>query len=101
MAVVVIMLIGYGFMMFGHSTIKERVEPSQGEKIAMKDVFKNLLVNKHLFKMLAIFFLNLFMNIVNGIILYFFIYNMKNEGLMSVYGLMGPRPRLASFSSRL
>ena len=32
MAVVVIMLIGYGFMMFGHSTIKERVEPSQGEK---------------------------------------------------------------------
>ncbi len=97
MAVVVIMLIGYGFMMFGHSTIKERVEPSQGEKIAMKDVFKNLLVNKHLFKMLAIFFLNLFMNIVNGIILYFFIYNMKNEGLMSVYGLMGTAAALGFF----
>lgn len=68
-AVIIIMLAGYGFMMFGHSTIRERVEPSAGEKVTMKDVFKNLMVNRHLFKMLAIFFLNLFMNIVNGIIL--------------------------------
>ena len=97
MAVVVIMLIGYGFMMFGHSTIRERVEPSAGEKVTMKDVFKNLMVNRHLFKMLAIFFLNLFMNIVNGIILYFFIYNMGNENLMSIYGLMGTFAALGFF----
>lgn len=96
-AVIVIMLVGYAFMMFGHSTIKERVEPAAGEKVSMKDVFQNLLVNKHLFKILAVFFLNLFMNIVNGIILYFFIYNMKNEGLMSIYGLMGTAAALGFF----
>lgn len=96
-AVIIIMLAGYGFMMFGHSTIRERVEPSAGEKVTMKDVFKNLMVNRHLFKMLAIFFLNLFMNIVNGIILYFFIYNMGNENLMSIYGLMGTFAALGFF----
>lgn len=96
-AVVVIMVVGYGFMMFGHSTIKERVEPAAGEKVSMRDVFKNLLVNRHLFKILAIFFLNLFMNIVNGIIIYFFIYNMGNENLMSIYGLMGTFAALGFF----
>lgn len=93
----VIMIAGYAFMMFGATTIRERVEPSAGEKVTMKDVFRNLLVNRHLFKMLAIFFLNLFMNIVNGIILYFFIYNMGNEGLMSIYGLMGTFAALGFF----
>lgn len=97
MAVILIMIAGYAFMMFGATTIRERVEPSAGEKVTMKDVFCNLLVNRHLFKMLAIFFLNLFMNIVNGIILYFFIYNMGNEGLMSIYGLMGTFAALGFF----
>lgn len=97
MAVILIMIAGYAFMMFGANTIRERVEPSAGEKVTMKDVFRNLLVNRHLFKMLAIFFLNLFMNIVNGIILYFFIYNMGNEGLMSIYGLMGTFAALGFF----
>ncbi|WP_300903748.1 MFS transporter [Faecalibaculum rodentium] len=97
MAVILIMIAGYAFMMFGATTIRERVEPSAGEKVTMKDVFRNLLVNRHLFKMLAIFFLNLFMNIVNGIILYFFIYNMGNEGLMSIYGLMGTFAALGFF----
>ena len=97
MAVILIMVAGYAFMMFGATTIRERVEPSAGEKVTMKDVFRNLLVNRHLFKMLAIFFLNLFMNIVNGIILYFFIYNMGNEGLMSIYGLMGTFAALGFF----
>ena len=97
MAVILIMVAGYAFMMFGANTIRERVEPSAGEKVTMKDVFRNLLVNRHLFKMLAIFFLNLFMNIVNGIILYFFIYNMGNEGLMSIYGLMGTFAALGFF----
>ena len=96
-AVILIMIAGYAFMMFGATTIRERVEPSAGEKVTMKDVFRNLLVNRHLFKMLAIFFLNLFMNIVNGIILYFFIYNMGNEGLMSIYGLMGTFAALGFF----
>lgn len=97
MAVILIMIAGYAFMMFGATTIRERVEPSAGEKVTMKDVFRNLLANRHLFKMLAIFFLNLFMNIVNGIILYFFIYNMGNEGLMSIYGLMGTFAALGFF----
>ena len=97
MAVILIMVAGYAFMLFGATTIRERVEPSAGEKVTMKDVFRNLLVNRHLFKMLAIFFLNLFMNIVNGIILYFFIYNMGNEGLMSIYGLMGTFAALGFF----
>ena len=97
MAVILIMIAGYAFMMFGATTIRERVEPSAGEKVTMKDVFRNLLVNRHLFKMQAIFFLNLFMNIVNGIILYFFIYNMGNEGLMSIYGLMGTFAALGFF----
>lgn len=97
MAVILIMVAGYAFMIFGATTIRERVEPSAGEKVTMKDVFRNLLVNRHLFKMLAIFFLNLFMNLVNGIILYFFIYNMGNEGLMSIYGLMGTFAALGFF----
>lgn len=63
-AVIAIMAVGYAFMMFGYSTIKKRVTPAASEKISMKDVFKNLLSNKHLFKILAVFFLNLFMNIV-------------------------------------
>ena len=96
-AVMAIMLIGYGFMMYGHSTIKERVEPTQGEKVHMKDVFTSLLANKHLFKMLGIFFLNLFMNIVNGIVIYFFTYNMNNENLMTIFGLMGTASALGFF----
>jgi Na+/melibiose symporter-like transporter len=96
-AVILLMIIGYGFMMFGHSTIKERVVPNSAEKNSMKDVFKSLMANKHLFKMLAIFFLNLFMNIVNGIAIYFFIYNMQNENLMSIFGLLGTAAAIGFF----
>lgn len=95
--VVAIMVVGFAFMMFGYSTIKERVEPSAAEKITAKDVVNTLKTNVHLFKMLIIFFMNLFMNIVNGMVIYFFTYNMNNESLMSVFGTVGTAAALGFF----
>lgn len=95
--VLAIMVVGYVFMMFGYTTIKERVEPSASEKITARDVVNTLKANKHLFKMLIIFFMNLFMNIVNGMVIYFFTYNMNNEGLMSIFGVVGTASALGFF----
>jgi len=95
--VAAIMVVGYAFMMFGYTTIKERVEPSASEKITASDVVNTLKTNKHLFKMLIIFFMNLFMNIVNGMVIYFFTYNMNNEGLMSIFGVVGTASALGFF----
>lgn len=97
LGVVAIMIVGYAFMMFGYSTIKERVEPTKAEKVTKADVVNTLKANKHLFKMLIIFFMNLFMNIVNGMVIYFFTYNMGNEGLMSVFGAVGTASALGFF----
>lgn len=97
LGVIAIMVVGYAFMMFGYSTIKERVEPAAAEKITKKDVVNTLKANKHLFKMLIIFFMNLFMNIVNGMVIYFFTYNMNNEGLMSIFGVVGTASALGFF----
>lgn len=95
--VAAIMIVGYAFMMFGYTTVKERVEPSASEKITASDVVNTLKANKHLFKMLIIFFMNLFMNIVNGMVIYFFTYNMNNEGLMSIFGVVGTASALGFF----
>ncbi|SCH45718.1 MULTISPECIES: MFS transporter [unclassified Romboutsia] len=97
LGVIAIMVVGYAFMMFGYSTIRERVEPSKAEKVAVKDVVNTLKANKHLFKMLIIFFMNLFMNIVNGMVIYFFTYNMGNDGLMTIFGIVGTASALGFF----
>ncbi len=97
LGVAVIMLVGYAFMMFGYSTIKERVEPTQAEKVTKEDVINTLKTNKHLFKMLGVFSLNLFMNIVNGMVIYFFTYNMNNAELMSIFGFVGTASALGFF----
>lgn len=87
--VLLLMAVAFLLMMFGHATIKERVEPARAEKITIKEVFLVLKSNTWLFWMLIVFFMNIFMNIVNALALYFFTYNIGNAGLMSVFGLMG------------
>ncbi|GAB6138579.1 MFS transporter [Halanaerobaculum tunisiense] len=97
-AVVTIMLLAYLFMLYGYKHITERVEPTkESRKITLKDVFETLKSNKYMFKILSIFGLNIFMNIVQNIINYFFIYNMGNPNLMSIFGIIGTGSALGFF----
>ena len=85
----IIMVAAYILMMVGYKYTKERVEANHNEKVTLKDVVASVKENKYMFKILLVFFLNIFMNIVQGIITYFFIYNLSAPELMSVFGLIG------------
>lgn len=95
--VIISMIIGYAFMLYGYKNIKERVKPAKAEKVMLKDVMQSLKSNNHMFKVLSIFFLNIFMNIVQGTINYFFIYNMNNQSLMIAFGFIGTASALGFF----
>ena len=94
MAVLVMMVIGMLLMINGFFNVKERVPPS-GEKVTIRDTFRNLLHNKPLFFVLAAFFFCVLHNIANGIYIYFFIYNMGDGGLQAAIGVMGILAALA------
>jgi sugar (glycoside-pentoside-hexuronide) transporter len=96
LGVVVIMLVAYPFMQMGYKNTQERVPPAT-EKIKFIDVFKTVKSNKHMFKILLIFFNNIFMNIVQGAIVFFFTYSIGNAGLMSVFGLISIGSAIAFF----
>ncbi|CAM4085386.1 MFS transporter [Lederbergia lenta] len=85
----IIMVAAYILMFIGYKYTKERVVPEHNEKVTFKDVIESAKVNKYMFKILLVFFLNIFMNIVQGIILYFFTYNLNAPQLMSVFGIIG------------
>ncbi|SDM84205.1 MFS transporter [Bacillus sp. OK048] len=85
----IIMVAAYILMFIGYKYTKERVEPTHSEKVTFKDVIASAKVNKYMFMILTVFFLNIFMNIVQGIILYFFTYNLNAPQLMSVFGIIG------------
>ncbi|WP_051258373.1 MFS transporter [Atopococcus tabaci] len=89
LTVSVIMVVAYFLMLFGYKNVKERVDTKRDEKVKVSDLIDSLKANNYLFKILLIFFLNIFMNIVQGIIVYFFTYNLSAPELMSTFGLIG------------
>ncbi|EDQ2186951.1 MFS transporter [Salmonella enterica] len=84
--VVVLMVVGVIFMLNGFFNMKERVKAPAHEKITLKQTFISVWKNKPLFFVLAAFFMNVFSNIVNGLYVYFFTYNMNDATLVSVIG---------------
>jgi sugar (glycoside-pentoside-hexuronide) transporter len=96
-AVSIIMLMALPLMFLGYKNTKERVVPVT-EKVKLREVFATVKSNNHMFKVLFIFFNNVFMNIVQGIIIFFFTYNMGNAGLMTAFGLIGIGSTIAFFA---
>lgn len=97
LTVCILMVASFILMMYGYFHIKERVHSTNDEKIAIKDIFESLQANKYLFKIVVIFFLNIFNNIVQGIIIYFFTYNMNAPELMSAFGVISTLSALGFF----
>ncbi len=76
------------FTLIGSRQLKERVFATSSEKVTFKKIFENLKSNKPLRFILAIYFLNFTMNIVQGVAIYFFKYNLGSEALFATYSLM-------------
>ncbi len=76
------------FTLVGSRQLKERVESAPSEKITIKQIIKNLKTNKPLRFILAVYFLNIGMNIVQGLAIYFFKYNLNSENLFGTYSLL-------------
>ncbi len=74
--------------LIGSRMLKERVEATSGEKITLKMIFKNLAVNKPLRIILIVYFLNLGLNIVQVLAIYFFTSNLGSAGLFATYSLI-------------
>ncbi len=85
-AVIVLMLVGLVLMLTGFYNVKERIKPIPGEKVTLKETFKTVRKNKPLFFILAAFFMNVFFNLVNGLYIFFFTYNMGDASLVSAIG---------------
>lgn len=85
-AVLVLMLVGLLFMLNGFYNTRERVKTSGCEKVTLKQTFQAVRKNKPLFIILAAFFMNVFFNMVNGLYVFFFTYNLGDAGLVSLIG---------------
>ncbi|MDV5169128.1 MFS transporter [Photobacterium rosenbergii] len=85
-AVIILMLIGLAFMLNGFFNTRERIETASDGKVTLKETFHAVRQNKPLFFILAAFFMNVFFNIVNGMYIFFFTYNMGDASLVSVIG---------------
>jgi len=95
-AVSIIMLVGYGLMHIGFKNTRERVQPPK-DKIKLKEVVETVKSNKNMFTILLIFFNNVFMNLVQGAIVFFFTYNIGKAGLMSIFGIISIGSAIAFF----
>lgn len=76
------------FTLAGSRQLKERVMSTSTEKVTFKKIAENLKSNKPLRFILVIYFLNFAMNIVQGVAIYFFKYNLGSESLFATYSLM-------------
>jgi sugar (Glycoside-Pentoside-Hexuronide) transporter len=85
-AVIVLMLVGLVFMFNGFYNTKERISTQNCEKVTLKETFQAVRKNKPLFFILAAFFMNIFFNLVNGLYIFFFTYNMNDKSLVSLIG---------------
>ncbi|MFC5076827.1 putative symporter YjmB [Vibrio thalassae] len=86
-AVIVLMVAGLLFMWNGFYNTKERISTAS-EKVTLKQTFQAVRKNKPLFFILAAFFMNVFFNLVNGLYIFFFTYNMGDAGLVSLTGMI-------------
>ncbi|WP_034546069.1 MFS transporter [Levilactobacillus namurensis] len=96
-SVAILMVVGFVLMEIGYRYTKERVISDSAEKITTRDIVEAVKANKYMFIILIIFFLKIFMEMVNNIIIYFFTYNLANAGLMSIFGLIGTASALGFF----
>ena len=96
-SVVILMVFAYICMLIGYRFTKERVVSDSHEKVTTKDIIDSVKANKYMLKILIIFFLKIFMEMVNSIIIFFFTYNLGNANLMSVFGLIGTASALGFF----
>ncbi|WP_304056031.1 MFS transporter [Levilactobacillus namurensis] len=96
-SVAILMVVGFVLMEIGYRYTKERVISDPAEKITTRDIVEAVKANKYMFIILIIFFLKIFMEMVNNIIIYFFTYNLANAGLMSIFGLIGTASALGFF----
>ncbi|WP_305768104.1 MFS transporter [Candidatus Epulonipiscium viviparus] len=88
-AVGIFAAIGFIFMMYGYTTIKERVVHHSNEKVTAKDVINVLKINKPLFIILAVFIFKFCYDVVQSIIIYFFTYNLGAPTMMTAFGIIG------------
>lgn len=86
LAVCIFMAFGLLLMWNGFYNTRERIVTRGVQKVTLKETFTTVMKNKPLFLVLAAFFMNIFFNLVNGLYVYFFTYNMGNAGLISVIG---------------
>lgn len=96
-SVAILMVIGFILMEVGYRYTKERIISQEAEKVTTKDIIESVKANKYMLIILIIFFLKIFMEMVNNIIVYFFAYNMADANLMSVFGLIGTASALGFF----
>ncbi|SES05888.1 MFS transporter [Salisediminibacterium halotolerans] len=87
LATVVLMLVAVPIMLNGFKNTKERVKPPK-TKVKFSDGVRAIRANKPMFAILIVFFLNVFMNITQAMIIYFFTYNLGNAALMSIFGIL-------------
>ncbi len=76
------------FTMLGTRQLIERVQAEKTEKITFKKIFENIKVNKPLRFILLMYFLNIGMNVVQTLGIYFFTSNLNNADLFSTYSIM-------------
>lgn len=96
-SVVLLMIFSFICMNIGYRWTKERVVSEKAEELSTKDILESVKANKYMLKILIIFFLKIFMEMVNSIIIFFFTYNLGNANLMSVFGLIGTASALGFF----
>lgn len=96
-SVVLLMIFAFVCMHIGYRFTKERVVSEKAEELSTKDIVASVKANKYMLKILIIFFLKIFMEMVNSIIIFFFTYNLGNANLMSVFGLIGTASALGFF----
>lgn len=87
-AVAVFMSAGLLLMWNGFYNTKERIVTRGIQKVTLKETIRAVRKNKPLFLVLAAFFMNIFFNLINGLYIFFFTYNMGNEALMSIIGII-------------
>ncbi|MFC6275554.1 MFS transporter [Levilactobacillus tangyuanensis] len=96
-SVAILMVVGFVLMEIGYKFTKERVVSPKAEKLTTKDIVDSVKANKYMLRILLLFFLKIFMEMVNSVIIYFFTYNLLNANLMSVFGLIGTFSALGFF----
>lgn len=86
--VFLMMIILIPLCIYGGFTAKERVKIKTTEKVTFRKIFEAVKINKPLRIILVVYFLNIFMNIVQGMAPFFFKWNMNREDLFQFYSIL-------------